>query len=148
MDPILSYDSSPRSTKIPPAVAWPMQPYALIVIGALLNVAGEVLLKAGSSASAVNHSVGFFGFAALASPWTWIGVVCYIIALLNWLWVLRTVPVSIAFSLMNAVYVLVPLAANIFLHEPIHARRWLGIALVLGGALIIARPLAAAEEKL
>jgi undecaprenyl phosphate-alpha-L-ara4N flippase subunit ArnE len=156
MDPNSTAPPAPRdSTELaevrraaagyPPPLAWVLHPYVQILIGALLNVAGEVLLKRG----AITHaSVGLFGIAALASVWTWIGVACYVVALLNWLWVLRTVPVSIAFSLMNAVYVLVPLAANIFLHEPIHPRRWLGIALVLGGALIIARPLAAAEEKL
>jgi drug/metabolite transporter (DMT)-like permease len=132
----------------PPAIVRVAVPYAQILLGALLNVAGEVLLKRGSSWAVQHASVGVFGLAALASVWTWIGVACYIVALLNWLWVLRTVPVSIAFSLMNAVYVLVPLAANVFLHEPIHPRRWLGIAFVLSGALLIARPLAVAEEKL
>jgi multidrug transporter EmrE-like cation transporter len=132
----------------PPAIARLAHPYLRIFAGALFNVAGEVLLKQGSTSAAQQHSIGLLGFAALASIWTWIGIACYIVALLNWLWVLRTVPVSIAFSLINAVYVLVPLAANVFLHEPIHLRRWLGIALVLCGALILVRPLAAAEEKL
>ena len=93
---------TPSLTK-PPAIARLAHPYVLILIGALLNVAGEVLLKRGSSWAESHASVGLFGLAALASIWTWIGVACYIVALLNWLWVLRTVPVSIAFSLMNAV---------------------------------------------
>jgi undecaprenyl phosphate-alpha-L-ara4N flippase subunit ArnE len=123
--------------------------YALIFISALVNVAAEVLLKRGSGSVAAKASVGLLGFAALGSIWTWLGVGSKIIQLLIWLWVLRTIPVGIAFALMTApAYVLVPLGAYFVLHEPMSMARWLGIALVLGGSMLIVRPLAAAEEKL
>jgi multidrug transporter EmrE-like cation transporter len=121
----------------------------LILIGALVNVAAEVLLKRGSAAAAAKASVGILGFAALGSIWTWAGIASKIFSLLIWLWVLRTVPVGIAFALMTApAFVLVPLGAYFVLHEPISIARWFGIMLVLGGAMLIVRPVAAAEERL
>ena len=106
-------------------------PYLLIFVGALLDSTGEVLLKMGADAVAGGpHTSGPVGFAApLFSGWTWIGIVSYVSSLLTWLCVLRTVPLSIAFPLINVVHVLVPTGAHLFLHEviPIRlvARRWI-----------------------
>ena len=123
---------------------WFLNPYLQIALGAVLVTASELLLKKGASAGAA----GWFGVAALASPWTWGGIACYIASFLSWLHVLRFVPLSIAFPLINIVHVLVPLGALVFLHEPVSPRRWMGIALILVGILAIMRPAATAEAKL
>jgi len=65
-----------------------------------------------------------------------------------WFYVLRHVPLSIAFPLSNVVHVLVPLSCWIFLHELISTRRWCGIALVLIGLAVVAKPFSRIEEKL
>jgi drug/metabolite transporter (DMT)-like permease len=88
------------------------------------------------------------GFTGLASVWTWLGIVFVVLSLISWLYVLRHIPLSIAFPLSNVVHVLVPLSCWIFLGELISPRRWFGIVLVLVGLLIVAKPFARIEQKL
>ena len=61
---------------------------------------------------------------------------------------LRFVPLNIAFNLSNIVHVFVPLSSWLVLGENISEKRWLGIALVLCGIFVIAKPLVKIEEKL
>lgn len=129
--------------------AWFANPYVQIGVGAVLVTASELLLRRGAMHAPTLPGVAdVFGVAALGSAWTWAGIVCYVLSFASWLHVLRHVPLSVAFSLINVVHVLVPVGAWAFLGESIHARRWLGIALVLAGILLVARPAARAEEGL
>ena len=130
-----------------------LNPYLLIFVGAILDSTGEVLLAKGAKyvADPNNHVhlPAVIGWAApLASFWTWIGIISYVTSLLTWLYVLRHVPLSVAFPLINVVHVLVPTGAHLFLHEPIPLRLWAGVSLILLGILVIARPLMQMEEKL
>jgi drug/metabolite transporter (DMT)-like permease len=121
----------------------------LIFVGALLNTAGELLLKKGADSVADQGGVAaVIGLTPLLSAWTWGGILSYIASMVSWLYVLRTVPLSIAFPLINVVHVLVPLGASIVLHEHVSLRRWTGITLILMGVIAIMKPVAKAEEKL
>src|SRR5512146_399972 len=124
-DVAVGEDSSVRG---PSPVAWFLNPYVQIFIGALLDTGGEILLKKGAcSVPAVHGAAGIFGYAPLASGWTWLGIISYVMSLVSWLHVLRFVPLSVAFPLINVVHVLVPLGAVLFLHEHVSSRRWFGI---------------------
>ena len=118
-------------------------PYAQLAISFLLSAGAQVWLKlgAGSGESAL-------GFASLQSPWVWLGIVATIGSLLTWLNALRTVPLSLAFALAGIIHALVPLASWLFLAEAISGKRWVGIALVIAGVVVSARPATAVEEKL
>jgi drug/metabolite transporter (DMT)-like permease len=70
------------------------------------------------------------------------------VSLFNWLSTLRKLPLTIAFPVGNAVHILVPLSSWIFLSERIPPLRWFGIALVLVGLMIVAKPAARLEERL
>jgi drug/metabolite transporter (DMT)-like permease len=120
-------------------------PYVQIALGALLVTASELMLKKGATAAA---GTSWLGIDALASIWTWGGIVTYILSFVSWLYVLRYLPLGVAFSLINVVHVLVPLASWAFLHDVISPRRWAGIALVLAGIILMAGNVAKAEEKL
>ncbi len=96
----------------------------------------------------VIHASGFLGFSTLASGWTWLGIAVYIFNFLCWLHVLRHLQLHLAFILMSSVHALVPLGSWFFLGESISLRRWLGIALVLAGIVLVAKPAMQAEEKL
>jgi drug/metabolite transporter (DMT)-like permease len=120
-------------------------PYVQIAIGAVLVTASELLLKKGAIAS---PGGSWFGMGALASLWTWGGIVTYLLSFASWLYVLRFVPLGIAFSLISIVHVLVPLASWALLAEKVSAARWTGIALVFAGIVLIARDAAKVEEKL
>ena len=102
-----------------------MKAYAAIGAGALLITVSELLLKTGAM------------HGALRSGWTWLGVVTYLLSFACWLYVLRKMPLSIAYALISIVQVLVPLGAWIFLGEHISLHRWIGIACVLCGTLLV-----------
>jgi len=120
-------------------------PYLQIALGAILVTASELMLKKGADAVA---GASWLGVNALVSLWTWGGIATYILSFVSWLYVLRLVPLGIAFALINAVHILVPLSSWLFLHERISIGRWSGIALVLAGIILIAQTVATAEEKL
>ena len=126
-----------------------LNPYLQVFLGALLDTSGELLLRKGSlAAPKLGGAAGVFGVTSLVSWWTWAGIVSYCLSLVSWLYVLRSVPLSIAFPLINVVHALVPLGAWLLLGEHVSARRWLGISLIMLGVLVIVRPLVKAEEKL
>ena len=133
----------PSSFKFSPASLL-LNRYLLILWGALLSSAGEVLLKKGATVAGAGSAI----LGPLSSLWTWIGILCYVTALVSWLCVLRKVPLSIAFPLINVVHVLVPLGASIFLNEHVSLRRWAGITLIVLGVIAIVTPVVHAEEKL
>jgi drug/metabolite transporter (DMT)-like permease len=109
----------------------------------------ELLQKRGASATAhLSQAWSWIGITALASPLTWLAMGLMIVSLLSWLYVLRYIPLSIAFPLSRVVDILVPLSCWIILGEDISTRRWCGIALVIVGLIVTAKPAAQLEEKL
>ena len=133
----------------PNAHAWFLHPYMQLGIGALLVTASELLLKRGTTAAPpATGPAAWSGISALASGWCWMGILCYILSFISWIHVLRLLPLSVAFPAINVVHVLVPLGAWLLLGETIHVGRWIGIALVVAGILLIVKPVARAEARL
>ena len=130
--------------------AWFFNPYVQIGIGAILVAISELFLKKGASAAPQwgNVPAGLGGMAALASGWTWAGILFYILSFVSWIYVLRFVPLTVAFALINLVHVLVPIGAWLVLGEQIPIRRWIGIVLILSGIIMVVGPATKAEEKL
>lgn len=133
-----------------PVARWLANPWFQLGLNAVIVTISELFLKLGARATAhlSDHWGGWTGVSGLASAWTWLGILFVILSLLTWLYVLRHIPLSIAFPLSNACHVTVPLTCWIFLNESISATRWTGIALVLVGLIIVAKPFARMEEKL
>jgi len=125
---------------------WFCNAYVQIAFGSLTVTASELLMKCGANAQA--GAIGVFGFSAMGSAWTWAGIVLYCISFVSWVSVLQKLPLAIAYGLINIVHVLIPLGCWIFLHEVISTQRWSGIAIVLIGMLLIAKPAAQVEQKL
>ena len=106
-------------------------------------------MKRGASETAdPNSSWSWTGLTGLASIYVWIAIVFVIISLITWLYVLRYLPLSVAFPISQAVHVLVPLGSWLILGENIATLRWIGIALVSLGLAIVAKPVARLEEEL
>ncbi len=124
-------------------------PWFQFVLNILLVVIYELLLKAGASATADRaKNWSWFGINALASPLTWLAIAIIIVDLVIWLYILRYIPLSIAFPLSRVVDVLVPISCWLILKEAISPLRWCGIALVVVGLVIVAKPAAELEERL
>jgi multidrug transporter EmrE-like cation transporter len=140
----------PIESARPLFLRWFLNPYVQIGLGALTVTASEILMKAGANATAAQPPViaGWLGICALTSLWTWAGIATYIVSFLSWIYVLRSVPLGIAYALINIAHVLIPLGSWAFLHETISPMRWCGIALVIAGLALLIGPVAKVEAKL
>lgn len=128
---------------------WCANPWVQLAICVLFATAAEIFLKLGAQATAdPGNAWSWTGLTGLRSGWVWWGILASVVSLFTWLAAIRKLPLTIAFPAGNAVYVFVPLSCWMFLGEEILPRRWLGIALVLVGLLIIAQPAAKLEERL
>ncbi len=120
-----------------------------LAICVLLATAAEVFLKLGARETAkVASAWSWTGLTGLRSLWVWWGIIASVISLFNWLATIKKLPLTIAFPVGNIVHILVPLSCWVFLGEKIGTLRWAGIALVLLGLAVIAKPAARLEERL
>jgi undecaprenyl phosphate-alpha-L-ara4N flippase subunit ArnE len=75
--------------------------------------------------------------AKLRSPWLWLALVALGCGLLVWLLVLQRLEVGIAYPMLSLNFVLITLIARFVFHETIDRRHWLGVALVIGGVVLL-----------
>jgi undecaprenyl phosphate-alpha-L-ara4N flippase subunit ArnF len=119
-----------------------------ILVCALAGTASEIFLKMGAAATASQPTVlPWLGLSGLQSKWVWLGIIFTILSFLAWIRAVRRIPLSIAFTFSNVIHVFIPLSCWLLLGEAISARRWLGIALVITGLAVIARPFARLDQK-
>ena len=118
-------------------------PYAQLALSIALSTAAQVWLKLGAG-----NGESAYGPFGLYSPWAWLGIVAMTGSLLTWLNALRAVPLSVAFALAGIIHAFVPLASWLWLGEAISGKRWTGIALVIAGVVVSAKPATVVEEKL
>jgi drug/metabolite transporter (DMT)-like permease len=124
-------------------------PWLQLTLSVLCVFVSELLLKRGASDTAnPAQAWSWTGVTGLASPLVWSGIIFVIISFISWLYVLRYIPLTIAFPLSRVVDILVPLGCWFFLGEAISTRRWCGIALVVIGLAVTAKPVARLEERL
>lgn len=109
----------------------------------------ELLLKRGATDVAEPDSdFSWTGVNGLGSSLVWWAILLIIASFISWLYVLRHLPLTIAYPLSRIVDVLVPLGCWLFLGEVISALRWCGIALVIIGLALVAKPIANIEQRL
>jgi len=124
-------------------------PWLHLAISVICVAIYELLLKRGATETAnPNSSWSWTGLNGLGSIYVWVAIVFVIASLITWLYVLRYLPLSIAFPIAQSVHVLVPLGSWLILGEHIVTLRWIGIALVSLGLAIVAKPVARLEEEL
>jgi multidrug transporter EmrE-like cation transporter len=124
-------------------------PWLQLVLSIVCVVVSELLLKRGASDTADPAGEwSWTGVNSLASPLVWWAIILIIISFISWLYVLKYIPLTVAFPLSRVVDILVPLSCWIFLGESISTRRWCGIALVVIGLALVAKPIARIEQRL
>jgi drug/metabolite transporter (DMT)-like permease len=124
-------------------------PWLHLAISVTCVTVYELLLKRGAAETAhLSSTWSWTGLTGLASIYVWIAIAFVILSLITWLYVLRYLPLSIAFPISQAVHVLVPLGSWLVLGENIVTLRWIGIAFVSLGLAVVARPVARLEEEL
>ena len=124
-------------------------PWLFLAVSALCTTISELFMKRGASDTAhLSGQWSWTGLTTLGSPLVWIGIVFVVVSFVTWLYVLKHMPLSVAFPASQVIHALIPLSSWVVLGERISLTRWGGIALVLIGLAIVARPVARLEEKL
>ena len=114
----------------------------MILISTFLNATAQVLLKMGLPQIPVEiSSLSYLqlGLQWASNPLMVLGVACYGISLIFWLRALSTVDLSYGVPLLSFSYVLTALAGVVFFQETLTLARILGIGLVIGGIILVAK---------
>jgi len=119
--------------------------FVWILGGVLLNAIAQLLLKAGAA------SVGQISMAA-GVPALWRtalnlaqhpgivgGLACYVVSVVFWIVALSRVEVSMAYPMLSIGYVLNAALAWWLFGEQVTGQRWLGIAVIIVGVILVAR---------
>lgn len=108
----------------------------LVSVG--LGAAGQVAFKQGIGAVQGRSPLGLVA-EAMATPLVWSGFLAYGASLLIWLWVLSKVPLSLAYPMVALGYIAVVVISAWFLGERVTMVRWVAVAVIAGGVLLLAR---------
>ncbi len=110
--------------------------YWAAAVSVLLGAAGQVLFRAGARGAAPTLA-GIL--QAAATPSVLLGIACYGLSTLFWLQALSRLPLGLAYPLLSANFILVPLAARFLLGEPLTAGMLAGGLLIITGVAVVSR---------
>jgi undecaprenyl phosphate-alpha-L-ara4N flippase subunit ArnE len=100
-----------------------------------LIAAGQVLFKLTSASTGGLDAKGLTGLAL--NPLFLAALALYGFGTVVWIFVLKQVPLTIAYSFMGLTFCFVPLMAQLFLGEALTLRYFLGVALIIGGMVAV-----------
>lgn len=116
---------------------------ALVLVGVLLNAAGQLALKASVNRMgpiALDlHGAWPVAARLLSEPALWLGLGCYAVSVVVWLLALSRVAVSVAYPMLSLGYVVNAVAAWWLFGEMLGPGRIVGIAVIIAGVVILAR---------
>ena len=98
--------------------------FLMIILSDVVDTAAQLIMKKGLTGSPL--LVG-------------IGVLIYVLNFFIWIVILYKVDLSIALPVGSISYVLVPIAAILFLHERVDPLRWAGICCIVLGIFFVAQ---------
>lgn len=116
----------------------------LILLSVAFAATGQVTLKVGMNKVGV-ISIGSFDQILNAlgkvatTPLVSLGLLFYVLAASLWLVVLSRVPLSLAYPMVAVGYVFVVLLSWALLGETVPPLRWLGLAVICTGVILIGR---------
>jgi len=117
--------------------------FSILICGVLLNALAQLGLKAATRVSgplmAGDAGVWQRAFNVLAVPSFWYAMLAYGLSVIVWTVGLSRVPVSQAYPLLSLGYVINIGLAWWLLGEMPNAQRVLGIAIIVGGVVLVAR---------
>ena len=109
------------------------------VIQCLLLCGGQVLLKFALKVMG-NFSWNMSFFVSQLTNWWWLGCgLCYGAATVLWMYIIKNFPFSMAYPMISMSYVFGMLAAMFIFHETIPLTRWIGVALIMLGCILVAK---------
>ncbi len=109
----------------------------LVMLAVLLEAFGQLCFKL--SAHHNQHGVHPLGVirASLQNHWMVSAVACFLVEAALWTIALTKLPLSIAFPSGSLCFVFVAILSLLFLKERVGRQRWIGIALILAGVVLV-----------
>lgn len=116
-----------------------MKLLAISILQSALLCGGQVLLKLALQRMGVfSWTLDFFS-RNLTNWWFLACGVCYAVATVLWLYIVKHFPFSMAYPMISLSYVFGMVAAIVFFHEQVPASRWIGVFLIMSGCVLIAK---------
>lgn len=111
----------------------------LSVIQSILLSGGQVLLKL-AMAKMPSFSWSREFWIPFVVNWWFLGAgICFLLASILWMHILKNFSFSMAYPLVSLSYVFGMFAAMFVFHETISFTRWVGVLLIMGGCYLIVK---------
>lgn len=111
-----------------------------ITIAQSIFLCGAQILLKKAMAIMGKFSMTWAFFSNLMTNWYFITCgITFTIASVLWMYLLKHYPFSVAYPMSSMTYVFGMLSAMLIFHEHIAWTQWLGILLIMGGCVLIAR---------
>lgn len=107
--------------------------YLCLFTSILIGVGGQIAIKTGTL-----HTPGVSGLP-LFQPYIMLGLSCYFVAALFYIYSLKQIPVSVAFPCVSLSYVVVALLAHLLWNEPFGSQHIIALAFILCGVFLLVR---------
>jgi multidrug transporter EmrE-like cation transporter len=104
--------------------------YAILFVGIVFGVIGQLLLKTGAVRS--TDTLGQF-----IQPFTIVGLGFYVLAAACYIIAIKRIPLSLAFPTVSLSYIVVAVAAHYLWNEHLGPSQFGGMALIFGGILLL-----------
>jgi uncharacterized membrane protein len=120
----------------------PVVPKTIILTLVLIaaNVAGNLSLSWGMRRTGPGVFKSPLGYiTALFDPWVAVGVCLLLVWMVAQMALLSWADLSYVLPVTSAGYVLAAIAGRLFLQEQISTARWIGVALIMSGVLLVGR---------
>lgn len=111
--------------------------YLLAAISILLGGIGQFLLKLGADRIKPAPTLLLTLWRLVLMPQLILGLLCFGSSFLLWIFVLRRLPLSVAYPMVSLNYLVVTLLAVLVLHERFTAYKALGLGLIMLGVVAI-----------
>ncbi len=115
-----------------------------VLFSVLLSSGSQVLLKLGMSATAMKNVISDsqnpsqIALAIATSPSVLLGLACFGLSAIVWLFVLSKIPLSTAYPFVALGIAITVAAGRLMFDEPISAAKLLGVGLIVAGVTTVA----------
>ncbi|WP_167893956.1 EamA family transporter [Thermococcus sp. M36] len=116
-----------------------MAAFGILAACILFGAFAQVLFKVGLTR--IEGEINIFtpgGFIRmLLTPHILTGAVLYALSFFLWLLALSKFQLSFMYPMLSLAYIVTTLLAFVWLHEPVRLSRWIGVVLIIIGAILV-----------
>lgn len=112
---------------------------SLALVQSALLALGQVMLKMGLQRMDPFGWNWTFWRSALQNWQFALCGICFAVAGLLWMYIIKHFPLSEAYPLVSLSYVFGMIAAIVFFHEQVDISKWIGVLLIMAGCFIISK---------